>query len=175
MRVLEQAPSTPSTGAPPAVFLAGIGGVPRWLPFLDRLSETRRVVVPSLPGFPGSEAFRHLDSVYDWIVDTVEMFEALDLPAMDLVGSSVGGALAARNAHHQPARPPLLHGAVEQMPWRTARGFDRPQRCGRAGEQVSGGHADPPVPEVEGEQHVAIGGGGQFRPPAPHSGVSCIA
>lgn len=104
MRVLEQAPSTPTTGAPPAVFLAGIGGVPRWLPFLDRLSETRRVVVPSLPGFPGSEAFRHLDSVYDWIVDAVEMFEALDLPVMDLVGSSVGGALAAETAAIAGAR-----------------------------------------------------------------------
>ena len=98
MRVLEQAPSAAATGTPPVVFLAGIGGVPRWLPFLDHLSETRRVVVPSLPGFPGSEAFRHLDSVYDWIVDAVEMFEALDLPAMDLVGSSVGGALAAETA-----------------------------------------------------------------------------
>ena len=96
MRVLEQ--GTETTGAPPAVFLAGMGGVPRWLPFLDRLSENRRVIVPSLAGFPGAEAFRHLDSLYDWIVDAVEMFEALDLPSMDLIGSSVGGALAAETA-----------------------------------------------------------------------------
>ncbi len=96
MRVLEQ--GTETTGTPPAVFLAGIGGVPRWLPFLDRLSENRRVIVPSLAGFPGAEAFRHLDSLYDWIVDAIEMFEALDLPRMDLIGSSVGGALAAESA-----------------------------------------------------------------------------
>ena len=96
MRVLEQ--GTETAGAPPAVFLAGIGGVPRWTPFLDHLSETRRVLVPSLPGFPGSVQFRHLDSVYEWIVDAVEMFEALDLPSLDLIGSSVGGALAAESA-----------------------------------------------------------------------------
>ena len=96
MRVLEQGTGTP--GSVPAVFLAGIGGVPRWLPFLDRLSETRRVIVPSLAGFPGSEAFRHLDDLYDWVVDTVEMLKALELPSMDLIGSSVGGALAAESA-----------------------------------------------------------------------------
>ena len=37
-------------------FLAGYGGLPRWVPFLDRLAETRTVIVPSLPGFPGGEA-----------------------------------------------------------------------------------------------------------------------
>ncbi len=96
MRVLER--GTGPAGAPPVVFLAGIGGVPRWLPFLEHLSDTRRVIVPSLPGFPGAEEFRHLDSVYDWIVETIEMFEALHLPSMDLIGSSVGGALAAETA-----------------------------------------------------------------------------
>ena len=96
MRILAR--GTQAASHPPAVFFAGIGGVPRWSPFLDRLSETRRVIVPSLPGFPGSEEFRHLDSVYDWIVDAVETLEALDLPAMDLIGSSVGGALAAEAA-----------------------------------------------------------------------------
>src|ERR1700691_1680606 len=33
-------------------FLAGVAGLPRWPRFLDRLAETRRVVAPSLPGFP---------------------------------------------------------------------------------------------------------------------------
>ena len=35
-------------------FLAGLGGLPRWLPFLDRLAETRTVIAPSLPGYPGA-------------------------------------------------------------------------------------------------------------------------
>ena len=84
--------------APPAVFFAGIGGLPQWLPFLEELATTRRVVVPSLPGFPGAQNFRHLDSLLDWIVHAVETIETLDETPVDLIGSSVGGALAAEVA-----------------------------------------------------------------------------
>ena len=82
----------------PAVFFAGIGGLPKWIPFLDHLAEGRRVVVPSLPGFPGAADFRHLDSHLDWIVQAVETIEALGEGPVDLIGSSVGGALAAEVA-----------------------------------------------------------------------------
>ena len=34
-------------------YFAGLHGLPGWLPFLDSLSESRQVVVPSLPGYPG--------------------------------------------------------------------------------------------------------------------------
>ena len=37
-------------------FLAGFGGLPRWIPFLDALARERTVIVPSLPGFPGRRA-----------------------------------------------------------------------------------------------------------------------
>ena len=97
---------------PPAVFFAGLGGLPRWLPFLDELAATRRVIVPSLPGFPGAPNFRHLDGLLDWIVPAVESIEALEEPSageregpaprreqpIDLIGSSIGGALAAEVA-----------------------------------------------------------------------------
>lgn len=92
VRVLERGEGA---NAPPAVFFAGIGGLPDWIPFLDRLAESRRVIAPSLPGFPGAEAFRHLDTLLDWIVHAVETIEALDTSPVDLIGSSVGGALAA--------------------------------------------------------------------------------
>ena len=36
-------------------FLAGFGGLPRWVPFLDELAQSRTVIVPSLPGFPGGD------------------------------------------------------------------------------------------------------------------------
>ena len=78
----------------PIVFLAGIGGVPTWTPFLTALAKNRRVIVPSLPGFPGAAEFRHLDSLYDWVVHTLETLELLNEPMFDLIGSSVGGALA---------------------------------------------------------------------------------
>lgn len=98
---------------PPAVFFAGLGGLPQWMPFLDELAATRRIIVPSLPGFPGAPNFRHLDSLLDWIVQAIETLEALEVApsageregpaprkaaAVDLVGSSVGGALAAEVA-----------------------------------------------------------------------------
>ena len=95
VRILEEGDNP---AAPPVVFFAGIGGLPRWVPFLDGLAQTRRVVVPSLPGFPGAPEFRHLDGLLDWIVHAVETVEALDCAPVDLVGSSVGGALAAEVA-----------------------------------------------------------------------------
>ena len=85
-------------GAPPAVFFAGIGGLPIWPPFLERLAAGRRVIAPSLPGFPGAPEFRHLDGLLDWIVQAVETVEALEAAPVDLIGSSVGGALAAEVA-----------------------------------------------------------------------------
>ena len=36
-------------------FIAGFGGLPRWVPFLDALAKERTIIVPSLPGFPGGE------------------------------------------------------------------------------------------------------------------------
>ena len=79
----------------PVGFLAGIGGLARWTPFLDRLAEERRVVVPSLPGFPGAEGHDLLDTQLDWILAAEDLLDAVGLAGADLVASSVGAALAA--------------------------------------------------------------------------------
>ncbi|HJQ55731.1 MAG TPA: alpha/beta fold hydrolase [Vineibacter sp.] len=76
-------------------FLAGFGGQPRWVPFLDKLAEKRTVIVPSLPGFPGGAGHQVLDSHLDWLLATHALLRGADLIGADLVGSSVGGALAA--------------------------------------------------------------------------------
>lgn len=94
-RVLEQGPDL---GQPPVVFFAGIGGVPTWLPFLELLAIERKVFVPSLPGFPGAEDFRHLDTLVDWVLHAVECVEALRARPVDLIGSSIGATLAAEVA-----------------------------------------------------------------------------
>jgi pimeloyl-ACP methyl ester carboxylesterase len=86
------------------VFFAGIGGLPAWPEFLTALAEQHRVIAPSLPGFPGAEEFRHLDSYLDWIVAALEVLEALDVTPVDLIGSSVGGTLAAEVAALAPER-----------------------------------------------------------------------
>ena len=79
----------------PVVYFAGIGGLPKWSPFLDSLSVTHRVIAPSLPGFPGAPEFRHLDDYHEWVVAALELLEALRVAPVDLVASSVTAPLAA--------------------------------------------------------------------------------
>lgn len=86
----------------PVFHLAGLLGLPRWTPFLDRLAEHHRVVVPSLPGFPGATGHDRLDSLLDWIVASLDLLEAAGFQGGDLVGASVGGAIAAEVAAMAP-------------------------------------------------------------------------
>lgn len=76
-------------------FFAGVGGLPKWTPFLDKLAETRRVVAPSLPGFPGGASSEPLDSMLDWVLAVGDVFDAASLDGADLIGASIGGELAA--------------------------------------------------------------------------------
>ena len=76
-------------------FLAGFGGLPRWVPFLDKLAETRTVIVPSLPGFPGGDRGHSvLDSHLDWVLAVRALLNAAELNGADLAASSVGASLA---------------------------------------------------------------------------------
>lgn len=82
----------------PLGVLAGLGGVPRWSPFLECLSRSRRVIVPSLPGFPGAAGHDRLDDLMDWVSATLDLTEQAGIDGTDLVGLSVGGMLAAEVA-----------------------------------------------------------------------------
>jgi pimeloyl-ACP methyl ester carboxylesterase len=83
---------------PPVGYLAGLLGLSRWTPFLDRLAERRRVVVPSLPGFPGATGHDLLDGTIDWVAATLDLLEGAGLEGADLVGASVGATLSAEAA-----------------------------------------------------------------------------
>jgi len=89
-----------TAGSGPKIgFLAGFGGLPKWVPFLDALARERTVVVPSLPGFPGGErGHTVLDSHLDWVLAVRRLLHAAGLDGADLAGSSVGGSLAAEMA-----------------------------------------------------------------------------
>ena len=77
-------------------YLAGFGGLPRWMPFLDELAKARTVIVPSLPGFPGGDrGHTVLDSHLDWLLAVREILDRSGLAGADLAGSSVGASLAA--------------------------------------------------------------------------------
>lgn len=82
----------------PVVFLGGLRGLPRWPAFLDALAERRRVVAPSLPGFPGGAGHHALDDLADWVVATLDLLDACAAGAVDLVGASLGATLAAEVA-----------------------------------------------------------------------------
>jgi pimeloyl-ACP methyl ester carboxylesterase len=80
-------------------FLAGFGGLPRWVPFLDRLAEERTVIVPSLPGFPGGgRGHTVLDGHLDWLLAVRQLLVVAGLEGADLAGSSVGASFAAEMA-----------------------------------------------------------------------------
>ena len=80
-------------------FLAGFGGLPRWIPFLEALAKERTVIVPSLPGFPGGErGHTVLDSHLDWVLATHQLLHKAGLDGADLAGSSIGGSLTAEIA-----------------------------------------------------------------------------
>jgi pimeloyl-ACP methyl ester carboxylesterase len=85
-------------------FLAGFGGLPKWVPFLDALAKERTIIVPSLPGFPGGERGHSvLDSHLDWLLAVRQLLEGAGLAGADLAGSSVGGSLAAEVAALWPS------------------------------------------------------------------------
>ncbi|HEY1933351.1 MAG TPA: alpha/beta fold hydrolase [Acetobacteraceae bacterium] len=85
-------------------FLAGFGGLPRWVPFLDELAQSRTVIVPSVPGFPGGDrGHTVLDSHLDWLLAVRELLEKAGLDGADLAGSSVGASLALEMAALWPA------------------------------------------------------------------------
>lgn len=79
----------------PLVFLAGFGGLPRWTECLDHLAAPRRVVAPSLPGFPGTAAIGPLYTQLDWLLATRDLITSAGLERCDLMGVSLGAALAA--------------------------------------------------------------------------------
>lgn len=85
-------------------YLAGFGGLPRWMPFLDELAKTRTVIVPSVPGFPGGDRGHSiLDTHLDWLLALRQLLDKSGLEGADLAGSSVGASLAADVAALWPA------------------------------------------------------------------------
>ena len=89
---------------PKVGFLAGLGGLPRWLPFLDELAKARTVIAPSLPGYPGATGHTVLDSHLDWVLAVRQLLDKAGLAGADLIGASVGGAFAAETAAIFPAQ-----------------------------------------------------------------------
>jgi pimeloyl-ACP methyl ester carboxylesterase len=88
----------------PLVWLHGALGVSGWEPQLQALSQHFTVYAPVQPGVGLSEGLEELDDVWDLTLSYLELFDALDLQQVALVGHSYGGMLAAEIAAMAPER-----------------------------------------------------------------------
>lgn len=88
----------------PLLFLHGGGGMGIWLPCMARLAEKFDVIAPEHPGFGESDTPAWLDTVADLANFYLDFLEQLDLRGVHLVGSSLGGWIAADLAVRNAAR-----------------------------------------------------------------------
>jgi pimeloyl-ACP methyl ester carboxylesterase len=91
-------------GAPPLVFLHGAGGHTGWMKFLDELAEDFAVFAPEHPGFGRSDDPPWLDDIGDLAYFYLDLIEALGLDRVHLMGTSLGGWIAAELAVRNQAR-----------------------------------------------------------------------
>jgi pimeloyl-ACP methyl ester carboxylesterase len=91
-------------GATPLVFLHGAGGHTGWMSFLDVLAEDFAVFVPEHPGFGQSDDPPWLDEIGDLAYFYLDFLAALELSGVHLVGTSLGGWIAAELAMRNDTR-----------------------------------------------------------------------
>jgi len=90
--------------APPLVFLHGAGGHTGWMAFLDELARDFAVYAPEHPGFGRSDDPPWLDEIGDLAYFYLDFLAALGLDNVHLVGTSLGGWIAAELAVRSTAR-----------------------------------------------------------------------
>lgn len=88
----------------PLVFLHGAGGHTGWMAFLDELSARFEVFAPEHPGFGRSDDPPWLDEVGDLAFFYLDLLRALGLSRVHLMGTSLGGWIAAELAVRSTAR-----------------------------------------------------------------------
>src|SRR6185312_13880281 len=87
----------------PVVFLHGFEGHPGGAPFLERLSHTRDVIAPELPGYAGSQpGSADLQDISDYALYFRRFIEEQVGGPVDLIGHDLGGMLAAEAAVMSP-------------------------------------------------------------------------
>ena len=83
---------------PPLIVLHGASGHIGWLPFLERLSQRFDVLAPEHPGFGTSDDPPWLDRPSDLAWFYLDMIDALKIAGVHLIGTSLGGWIAAELA-----------------------------------------------------------------------------
>lgn len=93
----------------------GVSAYANWRSAMPVLAQSRRVIAPDMTGFGFTD--RPASAVYtmdNWVAQAIGLIDALDLPQVDLVGNSFGGALSLALAirHPQRVRRLVLMGAA---------------------------------------------------------------
>lgn len=88
----------------PLLFLHGGGGAGIWLPSMAQLAKRFDVIAPEHPGFGASDTPPWLDNVADLANFYLDFLDKLDLRGVHLLGSSLGGWIAAELAVRNSTR-----------------------------------------------------------------------
>ena len=80
------------------LYLHGAGGNTGWQPYHEELAKNHKVYAPSLPGFNGTPRPAWISSITDMAHFVQELVGALGLDQYVLMGSSMGGWVAAEMA-----------------------------------------------------------------------------
>jgi pimeloyl-ACP methyl ester carboxylesterase len=143
----------------PLVFLHGAGGHTGWMEFLEELSTRFEVLAPEHPGFGQSDDPPWLDDIADLAYFYLDFLTTLGLDRVHLMGTSLGGWIAAELAVRNTARLASLTlvGAVGitaggkpipdifRMPdaENLQRFYADPDRAARRLRDLAGAYADP--------------------------------
>jgi pimeloyl-ACP methyl ester carboxylesterase len=90
---------------PPLVYLHAAGG-PIWDDFVAGLSKHFTVYAPHHPGTGDTlrESIYSVESLWDLVLIYDELFDALNLNSVPVIGTSFGGMMACELAAHRPER-----------------------------------------------------------------------
>ena len=92
----------------PLLYLHGFADVhsvkQTWLPFHEQLARQMRLIAPAHPGCAQTDENKDIDTIEDVVFHYLEVLDALRLSQFDLVGSCVGGWIAAEIAVRHPER-----------------------------------------------------------------------
>jgi pimeloyl-ACP methyl ester carboxylesterase len=92
----------------PLLYLHGFADVhsvkQTWLPFHEQLARRMRLIAPAHPGCAQTDENKDIDTIEDVVFHYLEVLDALRLSQFDLVGSCVGGWIAAEIAVRHPER-----------------------------------------------------------------------
>jgi pimeloyl-ACP methyl ester carboxylesterase len=102
----------------PLLYLHGFTDVhsvkDNWLPFHEKLAQRARLIAPAHPGCARTDENKDIDTIEDVVFHYLEVLDALDLRTFDLIGTCVGGWIAAEIAvrHPEKVRRLVLIGAA---------------------------------------------------------------